>query len=56
MALKQLSSLSLSDAIQTVENSIANGWQGLFPDKVLELRKGIQEFEELPACYRNRLG
>jgi hypothetical protein len=31
--LTTLSKLSVTEAIQTIEKSIENGWQGLFPDK-----------------------
>jgi len=31
--LKMLSSLPVDRAIKTIENSILNGWQGLFPEK-----------------------
>ena len=55
-SLSKLSALSLSDAIQTVENSIANGWQGIFPDKISSPQSSNGQEEELPACYRNRLG
>jgi hypothetical protein len=35
-ALKQLSEYSEEVAIKTIENSLAAGWQGLFPDKAYE--------------------
>lgn len=38
-ALKKLSQYSESVVIQTIENSIANQWQGLFPEKVKENEK-----------------
>jgi len=31
--LKMLSGLSVGNAIKTLENSITNGWQGLFPER-----------------------
>ena len=34
MALKKLAEFPVEVAIKTVENSIANQWQGLFPEKV----------------------
>ena len=48
-SLSKLSSLSLSDAIHTVENSISNGWQGLFPDKVADSRQSSNRESEEPA-------
>lgn len=34
LALKKLSAYTLPVAVQTLKNSAANSWQGIFPEKV----------------------
>lgn len=56
MAMKKLAVLSESDQQATVDLSISNGWQGLFPEKCGEKTKSSNSFDDKLANLRKKAG